>query len=673
MSRKSGKKKQRPRKKAHRTHGGAGASVQEAHGARAVPGSEARAEAATHGVEAHEEYLKVPRNTSKIRFVLMIGLVVFLLIIFVIPSALFGVSNPDQEPVFLQWNDPVAGTIEVDSAEFVLFKRQVDTALRVHPFLAFFMDVNPQSFSDEDAARILVLDRMAREAGIRISDADLEAQLRTLIDQFFQGQPETFLAVEARLGGARYVEGAIRTCLGVVRYLDLLAAFGSVPNPEEIERLWRQDHVELAYDYVELDVEDFQAAAEAELPPDEGDGGLEAWFLDLPEARQRAFELPELRTVELLALRDVAADSGESLLAAFPAAEDVVPDEEARTYYDRVFFRRFRRPPEPEDSEEGADGDDAEQEKPAATPYLSFEEVKEVALVEAPIYFALQRWFDDLRRRVTEGAEVDLKAEAEQYGLSFERHESLDRTAFGAIEGAGPALSIMVFQTASGALSPSIQVQDDGFIVFRVTDVAPPSIPPFEEIRDDVAELWIEDRMPELALERLADIRAGFAELELQGDESDESSDVFGLEDEDRRRADEDTFRTVLGKAGYEPQRRPWLDKSGPAAEDPESEKKAHVFFAARRDWRDLEPDEVPAPKLDVSRKRAYLARLVGKREVPIQRMTPFQFQTYKNRSRGAAGQSIKDALSVEQLRKRFGLVLESDQEEAEETDGPEG
>ena len=617
--------------------------------------------------DAMDEFVHAPKESSKLRFVLLIGLLVFLLIVFIIPGALFGTARGvrDDEEGF-RWDHPTEGTVQFTRTDFVLAKRSFDTALSIDPFMRITLGMDVQGTpSDKEIARLLVIDGLAEDAGIVISDGDLAEYLTGLVQQRFGGSNDLFFQAAQRSGGVKNVEDTLRRLLRARRYVDLVGHVASIPDAGKIEELWNEEHVEYAFDFVEVPVEGAREEVAAALP-DEAE--LAAWFEALSDEDRSRFEAPEKRVTQFASYQ--VGSAADELVAAFPDADEATPEDRAREYYDRVFFQRFRRPAEdpPEAPEEGAEGEESEPAEPPSE-YLSFEEVQEEAMAEAPVYHAMGAWLEDMELRRSAGEEVDLAAEAERYGLSSETTEPLTRDELIQREGlGGPNLAIMAFQSAEGAFSPNVQILPEGFCIQRVLEITAPAIPPLAEIQDQVLEEWTAERIRTRTIERLTAVRDSFAEYVPQEDEEQEEDPAAPDEDEPKRRtADKASFEQAVGDAGYEVQVRDWQDKSGLPPTGALSEQDR--FFRGHTEFFGLEPGEVTVAMLDSSGTNAYLVRLADTREVPIERMKASEYDAYKRRTSATAKQTFQEQLSYEFLSERHAAWVWSEDLEDEEED----
>jgi hypothetical protein len=636
-----------------------------------------------------KEIVHVPRETSKLRFVLMIGLVILLLVIFLVPGAIFGTfsGGGGGESVGARFRIPGEDPVEIESYEFIGHKRLLDAASGFDPFLPMQLGIEDRRPTDEDVARLLLLDRLALDAGLHVSNADLASYMRSLMQALNVSVEQYNAYVRSQGTTPAALESMLRRSLRARRYLQLVGQVAGIPDPAAIEELWHQDHREYDFEYATLATEGFRDAARDQVP---GDEELEEWFQALPEARRASFRVPERRLAEYAYWVDPETTSAAGLLERYPmlegaeGAEGTDPEERASDYYDRVFFLRFRRPPKEEPAEDtegaGEDGAGEGEETPPApeSPYLSQEEVHERLLAEAPAYFAFEAWLKDLRERRQAGEEVDLEREAQELGLAYAKPERpLSRADYA---GAGPAeqaLADAVFRTPPETLAIAPVVGERAIGVVRTLERVEPAVPPFEEIRETVEEAWAEERAGELALERLEEVRAGFSQ-EAPANEGAEGEDEEPAEDSpedsERRFADAEAFAAALAGLDVEVQRIEALDKAAAAAAKDAAEP-ARAFVRAHSEYWGLEVGEVPPPALDRTGDTAYLVRLAETREVPLARMTPQELGSYEARAAGQTNQRISQGqLDPAYLRSRYELWVPTQRADEDEAgDGADG
>lgn len=615
--------------------------------------------------EAHkglldEDHLKVPTGIPRWQFVTLVALMIVMLIIFIIPGSSFpGMGGGgDRNPVAVTWQRPGHGKVEWHEFEVLSSMRQISNALRVDPLLGLQAGIEINRPERADFVRIMVLDQLASDAGIRITDKDLAAHIRSSL-QFSGASDQDFIQGVRNLGlDQRSVEETMRRVLRGVRFVQMLGFAAGVPDPAAIEEQWHKEHVELAFDYTSVDVASLRDEARADMPDD---AGLEAWFEGLDEAAKDAFKTLERRTFEVVRFRDADTHPATALLEAFPedvpeGAEPTPIEDLAQRYYDRVYFVRFQKTDMGEEIEPG--------QRPAQ--WYSREEADRQLVAEAPIYFAMQRWLDGLKKRVAEGQgpNIDLLAEATKYGLDHRRVEDVTKEDVAKLDDIGDdILAGQVFGLENdGDLSYGLFASKSGICFVRLISRSEGALPPFAEIRDEVAEKWLEPRMNELALERLRTLREGFESFVPEVPE--------GQQPDTKRhfKASADAFRTAVEGAGLEFGHRAWLDQRGNTTDDPQWELPAHRFIASfgfSRGFNAMAEDEVAEPSLSADSKTAYLVRKAGQREVPIDHMSPRDFERMKTQSRSSAMFEMAQKIDLAFLEKNFGLEMRrSDEEE---------
>jgi hypothetical protein len=174
-----------------------------------------------------------------------------------------------------------------------------------------------------------------------------------------------------------------------------------------------------------------------------------------------------------------------------------------------------------------------------------------------------------------------------------------------------------------GQVMSSLVVSERSFTVLRLLERVSPSMPLFADIREQVAQAWIEQRRAPLALARLSAVRAALLSAEQPASAPAEGSVPVTT-------ATAEAFAAALNEAGLELHRRDWLDQSALPAADPNASAPAHVFFRQRSDLAELPEGSVPEPATDFANTHAYLVRCAGSRPIDISAMTPEQYQGLK-------------------------------------------
>jgi len=623
--------------------------------------SGAKANPAKARPEAHDEdALHVPKGVSRGTFLFLIALMIFLLIIWLVPNAMFGIAGGPKNQVLVRFKLPSGGEVAWKNSDLLLTHRALNDAVTVDPLLLWSIGVFERP-EPTDFTRIMVLDRIAQDAGIEVTDADLAGHLDGLLSFNRMTRDDFRDAIRARGLDQVGVERSIRMGLRAGRLLQLLGYIGAVPDPDKIEEQWKLENVEFAFDFVTLRVADLMDEARKELP---ADTELEAWFAKLPEGERSEFKSEEKRTGEVAFFRDAETTAAAELVAAYPevvpeGAEATTPDELAHQYYNRVQWRRFPKP-----SEDGS-------ESALPTGYFTFEEVKESCLAEAPVFFAMQRWIEDLNARHTNGEALDFAAETQKYGLDLQTYlEPLTRDSLASDAGArNREIANAIFSAPpDGSFFASPVSLPEGIAVVRSNSRTEPELPPFAEIREKVAERWARPKAVELAKERLADLRQSFESFEppQKGDEPPPQSKKKKVQ---HYRAGSEAFAAAAQAQGLDVKHRDYLNKAGPPSKDPlaDDEERRTLFSQAQSfGLYTLESDEVAAPGTSFDEEIVFLVRLAGKRDVPIDDMSPAQYEIYKNRAHGQAVSGMAQAVDLEYLKKNFGLWLYQDSPEAQ-------
>jgi hypothetical protein len=233
-------------------------------------------------------------------------------------------------------------------------------------------------------------------------------------------------------------------------------------------------------------------------------------------------------------------------------------------------------------------------------------------------------------------------------------------------------------------------------VVVRPTERVERALPPFEEIRDDVAELWVEERAPELARERLDALALALREAadedpgdEDPGDEDageeDPGEDPAAGGDEDPEpedapfepfQIDRETFVATAEAAGYSVRRRDWFDRTR-RNDDPDMDLPAHKFMQSEFALYQLEAGTVAEPQSDRLGEHVFLFHAEGSRPADISQMRASDYQGSFGLAARSAQAATADfgeaAFSYEALQARYGVTLQSDEELDEFTDEDTG
>ncbi len=136
---------------------------------------------------AHDDDLiVVPKGTSRLKFILILALTIFVLLIFtvgdVVQSGMGGIfGGGGRNPTYMSWTHPDTGEkLEVDS---ITFQKRMQTLNAMSSIGAY----RPINFRDQrarvssnDAAMFFILDKLAEDAGIEVSDTEHRQRLLQL-------------------------------------------------------------------------------------------------------------------------------------------------------------------------------------------------------------------------------------------------------------------------------------------------------------------------------------------------------------------------------------------------------------------------------------------------------------------------------------------------------------
>ena len=593
-----------------------------------------------------EELLKTPQGRNPLVYAGLILMLVFLMLVFLLPPSMFSGQSSTNE-VMMKWTHPTRGEIAVRKNQFL------GKANEFSRLMTFF---NQRSTDQAELAHFMILDELALENGITFSDEELKAELGSYARALGGRDP-----LQARLrrfpGGLLGFQETLRAFQRVNRYQNLLGKLQSIPDPAQIEESWNQQFLEYSFEYIFAGAADFVDGARAENPDDVA---LQAWLDERPAFESNALMEPERLDAEVIGFvltEDNLATAGEELLAAFPNAEDWDEEAQADSYYKRYSFTRFRRPQDP---------DNTESLSPDQLT-LPYEEVRDTAAREARLFDAMGSFRTDLQERLEAGEAVDLSVEAAALGM--------DRLADGVarsidewreVEGLGGQFtgSQMYGLGDNGSIAGSPAVTEDGLILVRLVERVPSQMPPFEEIREQVFEDWVDARSVELAEEALKGLR----EELIPTPEIAETDEGTISEEESSEVVTSEVLAAAATARGLELRTRDWLQRSAKENDDPNWDDPGHSFLRTRADLYQLEEGALSEPLANLDKSGAYLVRLVGERQVPIEQMTPSQYESLiGTASMLQSFEFMGGAITIDDLREKFGLWLLSEQPDPED------
>ena len=562
-------------------------------------------EGAEIGSEHHDEHhlVEAPRGTSRTRFLFNLILVVFLLLIFSITgpmmSSLSG-GNQSSGETYLAWTMPGGDRVTLDANEFITEKRRF---ARLGPILGYLQFPGVDTGDEIELARFLIVEKLAERAGIWVADDEVSETILTLF--VTQENYINFINNSRDLTPVAY-EGVLRRGLIVRRYILLQGETAGEILADDVIEQWKENSQEYNFDFVEVLAEDFADAARTALPDD---AALEAYFDALPAFQKGRFNTEARLSGEIAWFDPTLERDYSALLARYPAPEDSVPEEVANQYFNSFSSVRFTRPAP---DVEGLSDEEREAAMADFEPFYSFDEVAEQARAEAPIYYAMTDWLADLRERTANGETADLETEAIVYGLDFVSFEPRTRAEFSGGEEAWSGRYLMgtLAGGTPGEVSTRVVVEENAIVVPRLLERLDPTLPPFADVRDKVADKWVEEEQPKLAVAKLESLRDLFGERPETG--------VF------EPTATAEAFAAAVEAAGFEVQQRGWK-RQYPAADDEDRPTQAEFYIRSRASLFTLEDGDVAEAEASRDGKAAYLLRSMGSRYPDPADMTPLE------------------------------------------------
>lgn len=626
---------------------------------------------------AKDEQIHVPKGQSRLRFILVLGLMIFTLIIFVIPDQFqraFQRGDPAKEAVF-SWVHPTEGKLELTRLEFELEARRFGNFMR----LVGTRDER-KLLEFEQVGRMLVLDRLASDAGIEIPDVELQNVLRdgalitlsrpalptvdTEAREFMVylppvGDAATFKQNLSRAGvSAREFESGLRRMLRIQRF-EALLALSAEPDGAAIEKAWKTAHKEHQFHFVAIDPEAMRAEVEAAPATDEQ---LRAWFDGLDAARkQRTFSAewkPERVSAEILAWKFDESPALNELLARYPRPEGADLEALAQNYYNQFSNVRFRRPEE-----------DPNAATAAERLYLPFDAVADVARRESKIHAALVDMSIEMQGKMRVGqAPAELMTLAAELGLTCVREESpksqIEWNEFFGPDDAMLAGSIMRAARSDNFVPLNVSAKQISF--GRTLSRVDAAAPGFEEVQAKAMTEWKTERLRELA--------QGKAQAFV--DQLRAAATLAGVAPTAELTADTTTFAAKAEAVGLTVLASDWLDGSKLERSDAETPTEQERFVGelamiemmanAMRSNNmvgssliEAKPDVVVGPRAAMTGDRTYIVRKAGERDPETVNLEPADYSTLVRMASDERAASARDELiGLKALEARFGLAF---------------
>ena len=149
-----------------------------------------------------DDVIHVPKGKNRLQYALLIGLLVFLTVIYLVPGALVStfLGGNQDDPDYLAFEAPGGERTVLRAREYQRRRNGFADVLEIFEILKLFVGVQERNLSDDSAARLIVLDELTRDAGIVITDGEL-AQFLT---EMRLDHP-TWMMLTSRYGGPAYI------------------------------------------------------------------------------------------------------------------------------------------------------------------------------------------------------------------------------------------------------------------------------------------------------------------------------------------------------------------------------------------------------------------------------------------------------------------------------------
>jgi hypothetical protein len=597
------------------------------------------------GKEHHEDdVVVVPKGSSRTRF-LMTALLAFLVLTTFTVSRevvdVFSGRNP-AKTAYMRWKRPDGKTESMSRSDFAMVKRELTT---VNAILTGGR--RTKDSSDVQAAQHIILDELAKESGVEVTDQELGQQIL----RSFNGSKDLYeQALDVYKTTPTEFEPTLRSLMRIRRYLDMLASTYAAPEADGVVEQWKKAHKEYSLESVEIETGKLADEAKAACPDADG---LKSWFDALPEAERNTFRTQmEAKVASEFAWFSLDPPTNPTrLLAKYPRPANENADEVAKTWYEANKDLLYRKPGTPPGKAKPED-------------YLPFEEVKEKAIAEGTANQSVNDWLIDMKFREAAGETIAFSNEGRAIGLAYRQeatpHTRAEWKTYGmGWVGQGPVDAMFGPNGVRLKLLPDVIVDKKALFVGRVLEKEENKVPEFSEIQDKVKEHWIQRKQGELAVAKLEALRA---KLPTAPDPKDPSATAAVEPDEAK-------FQAAAQELGLEVHTHDTIDTSAALKAGSVTPQLLYLRQAAGR-YGDT-PGLVTKPEVSTDKTKAWLARIVGSREPDPKRMTPFEYQGARQMAGyEAQGKFFASTFgSNDYLKQRFGLDLESWRNESPDKD----
>ncbi len=611
--------------------------------ARVTPSTDPEQKAHEHD----DDVIVVPKGSNRTRFFLTTILVMMVLGTFTVSREVVDVltGGSSAKNAYMSWKRP-DGTVEtMKQMDFLLVRQNLS---RVESILSGGRSSKEKN--DAQVARHIILDELAKSAGVDVPDSEL----RDILKGFGTSDVYRQTLTHFRTTTAEFEE-TLRSILRVARYEQLLGAAGAIPDPKEVVEHWKSSHKEFQLDTIELPTAGFTDEATAACP--KGDE-LKAWFDALQDAEKSTYrqQLEAKTAAEFAWFSLDPMSKTEHLLKRFPRPSTENADEVAKTWYEANKDLLYRKPEVPASK--------------AKTPedFQPFDAVKDAAQAAGLAYQSLLDWVNDLRGREEKGEKIDFTAEAQGLGLAYRREE----TAHTRAEWKSASMAWSGQSVLAATFSPTAQpgkvldavVDPKGIFVGRVIEKQDSRMPAFEEFEGKVRDGWIAKKKGELAVAKLESLRAKFPAAP---EAPDETAKPTPPKEPPVVEPDAQKFKAAATELGLDVKTEDWFDVGSSFKNGMPTPFTLYQRQAAQGLGETI--GAIAKPSLSADKSTAWIARIAASRDPDASKITP---QDYQTAQQIAAFQARSDLFaktfgSDDYLKQRYGLELEAWRRKASE------
>ena len=217
-------------------------------------------------------------------------------------------------------------------------------------------------------------------------------------------------------------------------------------------------------------------------------------------------------------------------------------------------------------------------------------------------------------------------------------------------------------------------VNENSMLIAKIEKKIRPQEPPFEEIRDEVADLWIAARSKEIAQETLRSIYDQFASSDEEDPEDPEAAPSI----DQPVVVDAAAFEAAIREAGLEIIERPYLARGKSPSDDPAEETDLDRHLRSQPILYSMEEGAVAPPAQSFTKEATYLVRLADQRDPDPSGIQARDLLTLRQTIRGETAQAFREEAfnpKSEAFRSKFKVWLKywDDPDEVDpDADAPE-